>query len=98
MALGGDSNVVLNEKEKWGKDRLSTYEHEFKSCLNDNEVKALSFVGVFSLGQTSKLVRLLLPKNLIEFWPMKSGWGCMGRLWLNLLSWVFLIIVMLACL
>jgi len=41
--LGGDFNVVLNEQEKWGKERLSSYEIEFRSCLHELEVKDLNF-------------------------------------------------------
>jgi hypothetical protein len=36
--LCGDFNVVRSLAEKWGSDRLNSYEDEFGKCLNDLEV------------------------------------------------------------
>lgn len=36
--LGGDFNVVLNVKEKWGKESLTSYEVDFNECVNRLEV------------------------------------------------------------
>jgi hypothetical protein len=36
--IGGDFNVVMHSKEKWGKDNLNSYELEFQDCLNNLEV------------------------------------------------------------
>ncbi|XP_059436754.1 uncharacterized protein LOC132169808 [Corylus avellana] len=43
----GDFNVVLSLAEKWGSDKLSSYEIEFGQCVNDLEVLDLNFSGCF---------------------------------------------------
>jgi hypothetical protein len=43
----GDLNVVLSLAEKWGSDRLSSYDIEFGQYLNDLEVLDLNFSGCF---------------------------------------------------
>jgi IS1 family transposase len=45
--IGGDFTVVMNPKEKWGKENLNSYESEFKDCLNNLEVSDLNFPGSF---------------------------------------------------
>lgn len=45
--IGGDFNVVLSEKEKWGKEHVNSYEIDFKDCLNKLEVADLNFYGSF---------------------------------------------------
>lgn len=75
--LGGDFNVVLNEQEKWGKERLSSYEIEFRSCLHELEVKDLNFsISLFTWtnkqdGQAfvaKKLDRILANEILMGFY------------------------------
>ena len=43
----GDFNVVKSLTEKWGSDKLNSYEVEFGKCLNDLEVLDLNFSGCF---------------------------------------------------
>jgi hypothetical protein len=43
----GDFNVVKSLNEKWGSDKLNSYEVEFGNCLNDIEVLDLNFNGCF---------------------------------------------------
>jgi hypothetical protein len=43
----GDFNVVKSLNEKWGSDKLNSYEVEFGKCLNDIEVLDLNFSGYF---------------------------------------------------
>jgi hypothetical protein len=43
----GDFNVVLSLAEKWGSNRLSSYDIEFGQCLNDLEVLDLNFSRCF---------------------------------------------------
>lgn len=43
--LCGDFNVVRTVAEKWGSDRLNTYEVKFGECLNELEVTDLRSVG-----------------------------------------------------
>jgi hypothetical protein len=43
----GDFNVIKNLAEKWGSDKLNSYEIEFGQCLNDLEVLDLNFSGCF---------------------------------------------------
>jgi endonuclease/exonuclease/phosphatase family metal-dependent hydrolase len=45
--LCGDFNVVRTLAEKWGLDRLNSYELEFGDCLNRLEVIDLNFSGCF---------------------------------------------------
>jgi hypothetical protein len=42
-----DFNVVLSLAEKWGSNRLSSYDIEFDQCLNDLEVLDLNFSRCF---------------------------------------------------
>ncbi|XP_059441719.1 uncharacterized protein LOC132174022 [Corylus avellana] len=43
----GDFNVVFSLAEKWGSNKLSSYEIEFGQCVNDLEVLDLNFSGCF---------------------------------------------------
>jgi hypothetical protein len=43
----GDFNVVKSLSEKWGSDKLNSYEIEFGQCLNTFEVLDLKFSGCF---------------------------------------------------
>ena len=43
----GDFNVVKSLSEKWGSDKLNSYEVEFVQCLNTLEVLDLKFSGCF---------------------------------------------------
>jgi hypothetical protein len=45
--IGGDFNVVKSVAEKWGSDKLNSYEIEFGQCLNDLEVLDLNFSGCY---------------------------------------------------
>lgn len=45
--IWGDFNVVLCSKEKWGKEKLNSYEIEFKEVLNYIEVSDLMFNGSY---------------------------------------------------
>jgi hypothetical protein len=40
-------NVAHSLAEKWGSDKLNSYELEFGKCLNDLEVMDLNFSGCF---------------------------------------------------
>jgi hypothetical protein len=43
----GDFNVVKTLEEKWGSNKLNSYEIEFGKCLNNLEVLDLTFSGCF---------------------------------------------------
>jgi hypothetical protein len=45
--LCGDFNVVKNLAEKWGSQKLNSYEVEFGECLSELEVFDLPFSGCF---------------------------------------------------
>jgi hypothetical protein len=59
----GDFDVVKSLAEKWGSNKLNSYEVEFGQCLNDLEVLDLNFSGCFyTLTNKSEVPRFVATK------------------------------------
>jgi len=77
----GDFNCVRSLEEKWGSDRLNSYEMEFNDCLNNLEVLELNFSGCFftwnNKSEGSNFLARKLDRVLVnEEWLCKFGKTC----------------------
>jgi hypothetical protein len=74
----GNFNVVLSLAEKWGSNKLNSYELEFGQCLNDLEVMDLNFSGCFytwtNKSEEPRFVARKLDRVLAnEYWMSVFG-------------------------
>jgi hypothetical protein len=74
----GDFNVIHSLAEKWGSNKLDSYELEFGQCLNDLEVMDLNFSGYFYTWTTKSEEARFIPRKLDrvlanEYWMSVFG-------------------------
>lgn len=65
--LSGDFNSVLNAKEKWGREKINSYDADFKVCLNDIKVSDLPFSGCFFTWSNKREAAGFIARKLVEF-------------------------------
>jgi hypothetical protein len=77
--IGGDFNVVMHSKEKWGKDNLNSYELEFRDCLNTLEVSDLNFSGSLFTWCNKQEASCFVAKKLDRVLANEAWMGLYGN-------------------
>lgn len=76
----GIFNVAKAMNEKWGKEKLNSYELDFKECISDLEVANLNFNGCFYAWINNIEGEHLWLKSLIGLQLMRNGWSFLEEL------------------